>query len=135
MTDHPEVRDCRTCSEFVLDDRGQISTYTGADADGNEAELPMRRAEAGVPPPCVVCPKVPDGEEARPQAEEDDYNPWFWGVRQLFLEGRAIGDHGDPDPMMRQLFVEFDQAERRQERYDLVSMVTLAAARMEARRR
>jgi hypothetical protein len=134
MLDHPLVRDCATCSRFVLDDRGEVATYPDSDGAGGVLEKPMRHEDAGTRPPCATCPKIEPGMAAEPQPEEHDFAPWFWGVRQLFLEGRALGDFGKPDPLMRGLFAEFDQSERRRQQQELVAMVTMAAARIGAKR-
>ena len=69
--------------------------------------------EEGDPPPCNVCPKVPDSAPAKSWEYADDFADWFWDARRWFLTRRVLGDFGTPDPLMEAVAVEFDAAERR----------------------
>jgi hypothetical protein len=104
------VRTCADCRAFVLGDNGEVSTYYGLDAAGTRVELPMAR-DAGDPPPCTVCPKIPDGA---PKSWEwaDEFDDWFWDARAWWRECRAVGDFAGPDPLMRGVAAEFDAADR-----------------------
>lgn len=81
------------------------------------------------PPPCRVCPKWEgrDGEP-KPLSETEDLfgGSWLPEVRQAFLEGRAVGDLSGADPLMRSVYAEIDQAERRLERHRSHSALSAA---------
>ena len=94
-----------------MGDNGEVSTYYGLDAAGGRVELPMLR-EASDAPPCGVCPKVPADAPAKSWEWADDFDGWFWAAHQWFRECRAVGDFGDPDPLMRAVAAEFDAADR-----------------------
>jgi hypothetical protein len=118
LSNHPTwIRTCSQCSEFVVGDNGEVSTHWQRDANGEPEEVPTRRPES-VPPPCPTCPKLGPNDEKKPLPPELDLfaQDWLTDARQMFLENRAVGNFGDPDPFMRAVFAEFDQAERRMER-------------------
>lgn len=86
-----------------MGENGEVSTYPGM-RDGERVELEMVRDEND-PPPCHVCPKIPDG---LPKHWEHavEFEPWFFAVRQWRRECRAVNDFGNPDPLMRAIAAE-----------------------------
>ncbi len=125
--DHPQwVRTCRECQQYVVGPNGVISTYVSKDSSGRLIELPMRRSEAGVPPPCAVCPKARDGG---PLEEDADFGDWFFAAQAWYEECRAVGDFGRPDPLMRAVAAAFDVADRRARDRALILALTTALNR------
>lgn len=115
LTGSPQwVRECDACRRFVMGENGEVSTRPALDAAGRMVELPMA-APDDWRPPCGVCPKVRDAAAKAPLDPADDLfaQDWFWDLRQWFRECRAVGDFGDPDPLMRAAAAELDAAERR----------------------
>jgi len=120
----------------VFDDAGKVAQVPrGMDADGQpimgDAVRPTK-----TPPPCSMCPKWEDREgEPKPLTGVEDIFalPWFYDCREQFLEGRAMGDFGDPDPFTKSVFSEIDQTERRLERREtggtLAAVVRLMSRR------
>ena len=117
------MRTCADCRKYVVGDDGEVSTYPEVIA-GERVELPLLR-EPGEPPPCGACPKIPAG---LPKSWEhaDEFGDWFWDCRAWFFECRAIGDFGDPDPLMRGVAAAFDAADRRAEADRLVTLFKVA---------
>lgn len=120
----------------MFDERGGVAKSYRPDAAGRELiEEPALRP-AAVPPPCGVCPKWEGqaGDPAPLAGDEDLFAAaWFHDCRDVFLEGRAVGGFGEPDPFTRAVLTEFDLAERRLDRREAGD--TLAAvARLIARR-
>ena len=68
--------------------------------------------DAGDPPPCNVCPKIPDSAPVRSWEWADEFDDWFYDSRQWWRECRAVGDFGSPDALMMAVAAEFDAADR-----------------------
>jgi hypothetical protein len=129
LHDSPEwARSCAECRKYVIGPTGAVSTRRAKDAAGRVVELPMLRSEAGVGPPCGTCPKT-EGRAKEPLPEDDDFAAWFWDVRDWFHECRAVGQFGDPDPLMRAVAAELDRAERQAQSRSLDTLSHLLRGR------
>ena len=130
------MRSCESCTQFVYDDKGQVAqTPEGRGHDGQPIMVPARRPKK-TPPPCGICPKWESRErDAKPLTGVEDLFAltWFHDCREQFLEGRAVGDFGTPDPFTRSVYSEIDQCERRIER-QATSGSLAAVARLMSRR-
>jgi hypothetical protein len=112
-----------------MGDNGEISTYPDY-VNGERIEIPMVREDTD-PPPCTVCPKIPrDAPKHWEYAVE--FEPWFWEVVQWYRECAAVGDFGDPDPLMRALAAEVHQADQSRRSNDIQQLATTLAKYMRA---
>jgi hypothetical protein len=119
-------RTCGDCQKYIYG-------KNGARSENEDTGEPFLRADYGDdnPPPCSTCPKRGPDEPKEPLPEGDDLfaQNWFWEVRELFDECRAVGDFGRPGPFMRWMFTEWNkERERASERRQAFHMTAAVAA-------
>lgn len=88
--------------------------------------LPLRRDEAGVPPPCHECPKVPKGVEPIP-ANAVEFDDLFNDVYSFFREWREFRDPVR-DPFVRSVLVDVVDATAKPDLNDSIPILMMRLA-------
>jgi hypothetical protein len=96
-------RSCHDCQTYVYGENGVRS-------ENEDTGEPFLRSDYGdLPTPCGSCPKLGpnDPQEPLPTSRDLYAQPWFWDLRQLAREWRAMRDVPEFDSFTKSLAVEF----------------------------
>lgn len=88
---HPEIaaRSCSDCQKYLYYDRGHSEFGARVERGGKPCLRPK-----GLKPPCGWCPKIPSGEEPKPENAQELTEKNLLALLH-YRECRAVGEYPD----------------------------------------